>query len=331
MTSETSSARAMMVQDWGGPDTLQEVSFPVPDPGPGEVVIDVRASACNFFDALIIAGQYQEKPPLPFAPGAEVSGTVRAVGEGVTHVNVGQRVLAMLPYGGFASVVTAPASGVYGIPDAMPFDQAAALGIVYQTSYFGLDYRANLQSGETLLVHAAAGGVGLAAVQIGKAMGARVLGTAGTSEKCKLAEEHGCDKCFNYREDDWRTLTKEMTEGRGADVIYDPVGGAVFDTSMRTLAFGGRLLVIGFASGKIPTVKANYVLLKNISVVGLHWGAYRKYDPSKIDEAMSKLFTMYEAGDIKPLVSGSWPLAEASSAIKALMSRKTVGKIVLTP
>lgn len=322
---------AMQVADWGGPETLTEHAIEAPVAGPDEVVIDVAATACNFFDALIIAGQYQERPERPFAPGAEVAGTVRAVGADVSHIAVGQKVMAMLPFGGYSSVVKAAAGDVFLVPEKLTMEQAAAFGIVYQTSYFGLVFRANLQPGETVLIHAAAGGVGLAAVQIAKAMGARVFGTAGGPDKCRLAEEHGAEVCFDYRSVDWRKALKEATEGRGADVIYDPVGGDIFDQSVRALAFGGRLLVVGFASGRIPTVAANYVLLKNISIVGLHWGAYRKHDPDKIGVAMCKLFGMVDRDEVMPLVSQTMPLREAAKAIGAVTGRKTVGKVVLIP
>jgi len=321
----------VIVEQLGGPSDLKLVEGPDPTPGPGEVLVEVKAAGCNFFDALIIAGRYQVKPELPFSPGAEVAGVVTAVGAGVTRVAVGDRALPVLTYGGFASHVVVPEASAWRIPDAMPFDQAAALPIVYQTSYFALQYRAALQPGETLVVHAAAGGVGLAAVQIGRALGATVYGTAGSDEKCALACEHGATAAWNYRQVDWAAELKEVTGGRGADVLYDSVGGEVFERSMKSIAFGGRLLVIGFASGRIPSVAANRILLKNIAVVGLHWGAYQQHDPGLIDRAMGELFALYERGAIAPLVSATYPLAEAADAIVALQNRDTVGKVVLTP
>ena len=216
----------------------------------------------------------------------------------------------MLGWGGFATVAWRRRRGTVRMPDAMSFEHGAAFGIVYQTSYFGLVYRAALQAGETLLVHAAAGGVGLAAVQIGKALGARVLATAGSPEKLDVARQHGAEAAFDYSTPDWVEQVKAATGGRGADVIYDPVGGDIFDLSTKCIAFGGRLLVIGFASGRIPSVQLNRVLLKNIAIVGLHWGAYRQHDPEKIPQAMHALFALYERGAVTPLVSSQYPLAE---------------------
>ncbi len=319
----------VIVERLGGPSELRLVEAPDPTPGPGEVLIAVRASGCNFFDALIIAGRYQVRPEPPFGPGAEVAGEVAAVGVGVTRVAPGDRVLAILGYGGYASHVVVPEGAVWEIPAAMPFDQAAALPIVYQTSYFALQWRAALEAGESLVVHAAAGGVGLAAVQLGRAMGATVYGTAGSDDKCALACEHGAVAAWNYRHTDWAAEVAAATGGRGADVIYDSVGGDVFERSLKCIAFGGRLLVIGFASGHIPTVAANRILLKNIAVVGLHWGAYQQHDPGRIDQAMRALFALYERGAIKPLVSVTRPLAEAEQALVSLHSRDTVGKVVL--
>lgn len=323
--------RAMMVDTWGEPETLTLKELPDPTAGRGQVVVDVHAAACNFFDALIVQGKYQMRPPLPFAPGAEVAGVVSAVGEGVEGVAVGDRVMCMLPFGGYATKVAAGEKNVFKIPDAMPFDQAASLGIVYQTAYFALVYRANLQAGETLLVHAAAGGVGLATVQVGKALGARVIATASTEEKLARAAESGADEGFTYRDDGWIKKVKKATGGRGADVIFDPVGGEIYAGSTRCVAFGGRILIIGFASGSIPTEKLNRVLLKNISLVGLHWGAYQMYDPDKIGEAMRALFALYDTGKIKPQVSASYALEDAAAAIGHITSRKSVGKVVITP
>ncbi len=323
--------RAMLVTEWCDPKDMKLTELPDPVPRPGQVAIDVRAIGCNFFDILMAQGKYQVKPPLPFAPGGEVSGVVRAVGPGVTKVAPGDRVFAMLGWGGFASVAIAPGDGVFRMPPSMSFSHGAAFGIVYQTSYFGLVRRAELRPGETLLVHAAAGGVGLAAVQIGRAIGARVLATAGSEKKCAVAREHGAEAAWDYSAPDWVEGVKEATGGRGADVIYDPVGGDVFTLSTKVIAFGGRLLVIGFASGKIPSIEANRILLKNISIVGLHWGAYRKHDPARIPETMDALFELYEKGSIRPVVSSERPRAEAAAALDEIASRKSVGKVLLVP
>jgi NADPH2:quinone reductase len=323
--------QAMIVRELGEPDVMQLTDLPDPVPGRGEVAIEIRAVGCNFFDILMIQGRYQVRPPLPFSPGSEVAGVVRAVGEGVDDLAPGDRVFGLLGWGGYASMALAPARVLRKLPDAMPFDHAAAFGIVYQTAYFALVYRTDLVRGETLLVHAAAGGVGLAAVQIGRALGARVLATAGSREKCALARAHGAEQAYEYRSPGWVDDVKAATGGRGADVIFDPVGGDVFDLSTKCIAFGGRLLVIGFASGRIPTVQLNRVLLKNISLIGLHWGAYQMHDAARIDDASRALFALYERGEITPVVSSSRPLAEAAAALQEIASRRSVGKVVLVP
>ena len=323
--------RAMMASQWGEPADLKLMEVPDPEPGPRQVAIDVRASACNFFDILMVQGKYQVRPPLPFAPGGEVAGIVRAVGPGVEHIAPGDRVFAMLGWGGYASVAVAPADSVFRMPESMSFEHGAAFGVVYQTSYFGLVYRAQLQPGETLLVHAAAGGVGLAAVQIGRALGARVLATAGSAAKLETARMHGADEAYDYSSPEWVERVKTATGGRGADVVYDPVGGDVFDLSTKCIAFGGRLLVIGFASGRIPSIQVNRILLKNIAVVGLHWGAYRQHDPGRIPQAMDALFELYRQGKLRPVVSSTWPLTQAAAALEQIASRRSVGKVLLLP
>jgi NADPH2:quinone reductase len=322
---------AMIANAWGEPKDLRLADLPDPEPRPGEVAIDVRAIGCNFFDILMVRGKYQLQPPLPFAPGGEVAGVVRSVGPGASAFVPGDRVFALLAWGGFATAAVAPESAVVRLPDSMPFEHGAAFGIVYQTSYFALVHRAALRPGETLLVHAAAGGVGLAAVQIGKALGARVLATAGSPAKLAIALEHGADQAYDYSNPDWVERVKEATGGRGADVIYDPVGGDVFDLSTKCIAFSGRLLVIGFASGRIPSIQTNRILLKNISIVGLHWGAYREHEPERVREATAALFDLYERGAVRPVVSSTYPLREAAAALEEIASRRSVGKVILVP
>jgi NADPH2:quinone reductase len=256
---------------------------------------------------------------------------VHAVGSEVDRFSVGDRVSALLPLGGFASVVAAPEERVFPIPQSMSFETAAALGLVYQTSYVGLVHRASLQAGETLLVHAAAGGVGLAAVQLGVALGARVIGTAGSREKLEVVKASGADAVINYREGSWVEQVKELTEGRGADVIYDPVGGETFDLSTKCIAFEGRILIIGFASGTIPSAQMSRVLVKNFSLVGLHWGLYFDKDPSVLQDAQGAISRLYAEGKISPVISATFPLEEAKKALDALGSRKTTGKLVLIP
>lgn len=321
----------MIVKELGGPSALVRQEQADLEPGPGEVCVDVKAIGCNFFDTLITQGKYQVQPDLPFAPGAEAAGVVRAVGQGVEGVAAGDRVSVLLSYGTFASMLVAPAERVFPMAEAMSFEDAAALGVVYQTSYVALVPRAQIQPGETLLVHAAAGGVGLAAVQIGVALGARVIGTAGTQDKLDLILAEGAEVAINYRAEDFVERVKELTEGRGADVIYDPVGGDTFDRSLKCIAFNGRVLVIGFAGGRIPTAKMNRVLLKNISLVGVHWGLYFDRDPGALHDAQRALVELHAEGKIRPLISATYPLTEAAAALEALGSRKTTGKVVLTP
>lgn len=321
----------MIVRELGGPASLERVDIGSISAAPGEVVIDVKAVGCNFFDILITRGKYQIRPDLPFSPGAEVAGTIREVGEGVRQFSAGDRVSALLEYGGFASAIAVPAGRVFPMPDEMTFEEAAALGLVYQTSHVALVHRAHLLEGETLLVHAAAGGVGLSAVQIGVALGARVIGTAGSPEKLELVSRNGAHAAINYRNENWVERVRELTEGRGADVIYDPVGGDTFDKSMKCIAFEGRLLVIGFASGTIPSAPMNRVLLKNFSLVGLHWGLYFKENPRVLEESQKAISRLYGEGKISPLVSETYPLERAGAALVALSSRKTTGKVVLIP
>lgn len=322
---------SMCFERWGEPETLARVSGEDPTPPPDGVVIDVAAIGCNFADILIGQGKYQVKPPLPFAPGSEIAGVVRLVGPGVTDLSPGARVMALLSYGGYASTVVADGAQVFELPEAMPFEEAACLGVAYQTAYLGLVDRGRLQAGETLLVHAAAGGVGLAAVQVGKALGARVIASAGSPDKIALAQAHGADAGIDYRTPDWHEQVKALTGGRGADVIYDPVGGEVFHLSTKCIAFDGRIVIIGFASGSIPEVKLNRVMLKNIAITGLHIWAYRNHAPQRLSDAMRALLALYEAGKIRLEVSQRYPLAQAATALRALAERRTVGKLVLIP
>jgi NADPH2:quinone reductase len=323
--------KAMVATRWGEPSELEYVDVPDPEPGPGQVLVETRAIGCNFPDILMVQGKYQVKPPLPFSPGHEIAGVVRGVGPGVTRIRPGERAIANLEWGGYAERAVVAAERVYPIPDAMPFDQAAALFVVYQTGYCALVRRASLQPGEWLLVHGAAGGVGLAAVQLGKALGARVIATAGTKEKLEVARRSGADVLVDYRTEDWIERVKAVTGGEGADVIYDPVGGDVFDGSTKCIAFEGRLLTIGFAGGRIPTLAINRVLLKNFSVVGVHWGYYQRRGSPLVGQWMDALLELYEKGRIRPVVYRSYPLREAARALDALATRESYGKVVLLP
>ena len=323
--------RAVVVDRWMEPSALAVREAPEPVAGPGSLVVDVRAAGCNFFDILMVQGQYQVKPPFPFIPGAELAGTVREVGPGVAGFSPGDRVFASAGLGAFAERAPVAAVATWRMPEGMSFEEAAALPIVYPTSYAGLVFRAGLRAGETVLVHAAAGGVGIAAVQIAKALGARVIATAGGADKLAVAGEAGADVLIDYRAEDWVEAVKRATDGRGADVIYDSVGGDITDLSLKCIAWNGRLLVIGFASGHIPAVKLNRVLLKNISIVGLHWGAHVQHEPARIAETFAALFDLYAAGKIRPVIFGRYALDELPAALDALGSRRSYGKIVIVP
>ncbi|MBB82850.1 MAG: hypothetical protein CL931_03465 [Deltaproteobacteria bacterium] len=323
--------RAVVVDRLMNPEDLTVREVDAPTPGEGEMRIEVKAAGCNFSDVLMLKGEYQVKPPLPFVPGGEVGGIVKEIGPGVTDFSVGDRVLSRCALGAFAEEVAAPAAQTYPLPDALSFEAGAALPTVYPTSYAALVWRAPVLAGETLLVHAAAGGVGLSAVQIGKALGARVIATAGGPAKLEVARRAGADVLIDYRTEDFVPIVMEETDGKGADVIYDSVGGDTTDRSLKCIAWNGRLLVIGFAGGDIPSVKMNRVLLKNISLVGLHWSAYPDKEPEAIDACMEGLFEMAASGRIDPLIGARHPLEEAGEALTALASRKTVGKVVLVP
>ena len=322
--------RRMACRDHGDPETLTlERDAPVPEPAPGEVAIDVAAAGLNYADTLMVAGSYQATPELPFAPGLEVAGTVRALGDGVSGLAVGQRVLAILDAGGFAEVAVAQANDVFPIPERMDMATAAGFPITYGTAHGALVWRARLKRGETLLVHGAAGGAGLAAVEVGKALGARVIATAGGPEKTAIAADHGADHTIDYKAQDIRQTVKDLTDGQGADVVFDPVGGEVFDASMRCIAWCGRIVVIGFASGTVPQPKANHLLVKNVSVMGLYWGSYRGRAPELMRRQFEDLFAWYGSGHLHPLVSKVYPLEDAARALADLKNRKATGKLVL--
>lgn len=325
--------KAWRVNEWCEPDQMEFTDIPVPEPNPGEIRIKNRAAALNFFDILMIQGKYQAKPPRPFTPGSEVAGVVDAVGEGVAEFKPGDRVQAMssgTAGGAYCEYSIAPAGKTFRIPDAMSFEEAAAMIVIYQTSYFALTHRTQIKPGEWLLVHAGAGGVGSSAIQIGKALGARVIATASSEEKLQFCLSQGADHALSYNDAGWVEQVKQITGGRGADVIYDPVGGEIFELSTKCIAPEGRLLVIGFASGPIPSIAANRVLLKQISIVGVYWGGYLERHPEYMREAQDALFKMYEAGRIKPVVSQTFALADAVAALNALATRKTYAKVVLT-
>ncbi len=322
--------KAVLCKAFGLPETLTLAEIPSPSVGAGEVKIAVQACSINYADVLMIQGLYQEKPPFPFSPGLEAAGIISEVGAGVTHLKVGDRVAALVGHGGLAEEVVTAAYTALPIPASMSFTDAAAFAVAYGTSHLALAHRANLQAGETLLVHGAAGGVGLTAVQIGKLLGATVIATASTAEKLAIARANGADYVINYREEKFSERVKEITHGKGADVIYDPVGGDVFDESLRCIAWEGRLVVIGFASGRIPSAPANLALVKNCSIVGVYWGKYAQRDPQTLLRSLGQLFQWYEAGQIRPHISAVYPLAETAAAMNVLLGRQATGKVVVT-
>ncbi len=320
--------RALLCKELGEPLIVADIA--APSLGPGQVRIGVHGCGVNFADVLMVQGKYQEKPDVPFSPGMECAGEVIEVGEGVTAVSPGERVIALSDFGAAAEELVTNDYNLVPIPESMDYATAAGFGVTYGTAHLALTRRGQLKAGETLLVHAAAGGVGLAAVEIGKALGATVIGSAGGPEKCVIAKAHGADRVFDYKTEDIRETVKTLTGSAGADVIFDPVGGDVFDASLRCIAWEGRLLVIGFASGRIPEIKTGIMLVKNISLVGVYWGANRRRDLDAFRESFRELSKLYEDGVLKPLTSATYDLADASQAYADLASRKTTGKIVLT-
>ncbi|WP_409265768.1 NADPH:quinone oxidoreductase family protein [Pseudomonas sp. KCJK8521] len=306
---------------------LEEVASPVPKKN--EILLDVQAAGVNFPDTLIIEGRYQFQPPLPFSPGSEAAGVVAAVGEKAGAFKVGDRVMALTGWGAFAEQVAVPFYNVLPIPASMDFTTAAAFGMTYGTSMHALRQRGQLQAGETLLVLGASGGVGLAAVEIGKAMGARVIAAASSAEKLAVAKAAGADELIDYSQASLRDEIKRLTGGQGVDVIYDPVGGELFEQAVRGLAWNGRLLVVGFASGTIPQLAANLVLLKGAAVLGVFWGAFAQRQPEDNAANFRQLFAWHAEGKLKPLVSQTYPLAEAGAAIEKLGQRQAVGKLVV--
>ena len=323
--------KAVLCKTLGSPDALAFEEVPEPSLGPGRVRIAVHACGVNFADTLIIAGRYQIKPPLPFTPGAEVAGTVIECGRGVTRVSRGDRVMAVLDYGGYAEQVVALEDDVFPMPEAMDFVVAAGFPGAYGTSHLALVLRARLLASEALVVHGAAGGVGLTAVEIGKAIGATVIATASGEAKLEIAQAHGADHLIDYQREDIRERVRELTGGRGADVVYDPVGGDAFAASLRSINWAGRILVVGFASGEVPQIPANIVMVKNVSVEGIHWGSYRKHAPQCLAESFAALSAWYVGGRLQPRVSQTFQLAQAGDALAALRSRRPTGKLVLVP
>ena len=323
--------RAVLCKELGPPEKLVLEEVPSPEVKPGQVLVKIGACGVNFPDTLMIEGKYQAKPPMPFSPGGEIAGEVIDVAADVTGVKKGDRVIAMCGWGGFAEEIAIDASRIVPIPKEMDFVTASAFILTYGTSYHGLKQRANLQPGETLLVLGAAGGVGLAAVQLGKAMGAKVIAAASTDEKLALAKENGADELIDYSKEDLKERVKELTGGKGVDVVYDPVGADLFEPAVRATGWNGRILVIGFAGGYIPKLPVNLTLLKGSSVVGVFWGEFTKRQPQDSIQNNKELMEMFLAGKVKPHVSQLFKLDQAAEALNTLANRKAKGKVVVVP
>ena len=322
--------KAVVCKAWGPPESLVVEDRAPLEAAPGMVVVSVKAANVKFSDTLIIANKYQTKPELPFVPGGEVAGVVKAVGAGVTDWKVGDRVSAHSASGGYAEEVSVEADRLQAVPDGCDYASAAGLTSTYGTSYYALTDRGQLKAGETLLVLGASGGVGLAAVEIGKALGAKVIACASSAEKLAVCQEHGADETINYNTEDMRARVKAITKGKGLDVVYDPVGGDYSELALRDMAWGGRFLVIGFAAGPIPKISLNLALIKGCSIVGVWMGAMTKRDPAQRLTISREMWQLYADGKIKPHVWGSYPLAKAADALNAIGGRQVAGKVVLT-
>lgn len=321
--------KAVLCKAFGPADTLVVEDVSSPEIKKNEVLLDVHAAGINFPDTLIIEGKYQFKPPFPFSPGGEASGVISAVGEKVSHLKVGDRVMALTGWGSCAEQIAVPAYNILPMPDAMDFTTAAAFSMTYGTAIHALKQRGALQAGETLLVLGASGGVGLAAIEIGKAMGARVIAAASSAEKLEVARQAGADELINYQDEDVRERLKPLTKGQGVDVVIDPVGGDLFETVFRSIAWNGRMLVIGFASGTIPSLPANLPLLKGAAVIGVFWGSFAQRQPQDNVANFQQLFAWFAEGKLKPLVSQTFALEDTAQAINTLAARKAVGKLVI--
>jgi NADPH2:quinone reductase len=322
--------RAVVCRAWGGVEDLKVEEVPAPAPGPGEVLVSVRATAVNYADALLVAGRYQTKPALPFSPGLETAGVVAATGEGVTRFARGDRVMAVLPYGGLAELAVAPEAETFAIPDGMTFEEAGAFPIAYISSHVALRWQGRLEPGETLLVLGAAGGVGLTAVEIGKAMGARVIAGASTAEKLAAARRRGADETVNYASENLTERVMALTDGKGADVCFDPIGGDLFDAALSALGWGGRILLVGFVGG-VPQIPANRLLVKHRAALGSSLRYFRWHAPDKLRRSVEELLGWYGEGRLRPLITHRLPLERTVEAIRLLTDRKAHGKVVVVP
>src|SRR5437763_2503470 len=322
--------RALICREWGDIGRLKVEDVAAPKPGAGQVLIDVKATAVNYADAIMVAGRYQTQPPLPFSPGLETAGVVVACGDGVTRFAPGDRVMAILAYGGLAEMAVADEAETFAVPERMPFDEAGAFPIAYFSSHVAIRWQGRLEPGETLLVLGAAGGVGLTAVEIGKAMGARVIAGASTAEKLTVAREHGADAIINYATEKLTERVMELTDGQGADVCFDPVGGDLFDAALSSLGWGGRILLIGFVGG-IPNIPANRLLVKHRAALGSSLRYFRWHAPDKLRRSVEELLAWYAKGTLKPLVTHRLPLERGAEAIRLLTDRAAHGKVVVVP
>jgi NADPH2:quinone reductase len=322
--------KAVLCKQFGPPESLVVEDLPSPRAGAGEVVLSMRAASLNFPDVLIIQNKYQFKPPLPFSPGSEMAGVVKEIGEGVHGYKAGDRVIAFTTYGAFAEEVKVDAGRLVPIPEGMDFNSAAAFLLTYGTSDHALRDRGMLRAGESLLVLGAAGGVGLAAIEIGKALGARVIACASSADKLEVCRLHGADETINYATEDMREKIKELTAGKGVDVVYDAVGGPYTEPALRSTAWRGRLLVVGFAAGDIPKIPLNLPLLKGCSIMGVFWGDFARREPKAFAASIGQLGKWFREGKLKPHVSQTFPLAQAVDALKLMAGRKVKGKVVLT-
>lgn len=323
--------KAVLCHAFGPVENLRIEDIDAPVAGPGQVVVRVEGCGVNFYDGIAVEGKYQSKPPFPFSPGGEVSGTVLSVGEGVSSLRAGQRVIAFTGFGGYAEQLSVDAGSVFPIPDAMDFDTAAGFLITYATSHHALKDRASIRPGQTLLVLGAAGGVGLTAVELGREMGARVIAAASSDEKLALAKSYGAEWTVNYASGDLREQVNAITAGRGVDIVYDPVGGKQSEAALKCLTTGGQHLVIGFASGDIPTLALNRLLLRQVSVTGVLWGAFARAEPARNAENIAELLAWYSAGRLKPQITEAHPLEDFQIALSRVMSRKAMGKVIIRP
>lgn len=323
--------RAVLCKAYGPPSSLVVEDIPSPELQPGQAIVSVKAAGVNFPDTLIIQGKYQLKPPLPFSPGGEVAGIIIRKESEITDFNIGDRVIASLGFGGFAEEVAASSNQLLPIPEGMDYIEASSFLLTYGTSLHALKDRGRLKKGETLLVLGAGGGVGIAAIEVGKALGASVISAASSEDKLALCREHGADDTISYTTEDLRERLRSLTADRGVDVVYDPVGGPFTEPALRSMAWGGRFLVIGFAAGEIPRIPLNLPLLKGLDIVGVYWGAFLKRDAQRTKEHLRELVELYAAGKLHPAITKTYPLERAAEALTEFLERRVKGKIVIVP